>query len=469
MTSYQSFLQNKIIKPKDAGFIVTPDQIHPLLFDWQREIVSWALKVGKACLFEECGLGKTLQQIEWARHVASYTGGRVLICAPLAVAHQTVAEGVKIGVSIRYIRHQQEADTAPENVFITNYDMLKEFDGGAWHGVVLDESSILKSFTGQTKRLILTMFDSVPYKLACTATPAPNDHLELGNHAEFCAVMRSNEMIQRFFINDTMAAGSYRLKAHAEKDFWRWLTTWAVCISKPGDLGYSDDGFDLPPLNTIEHVVKVDHTRAFTSGRLFVSDTPSATEMWREKAATLRDRCEMARQIVGDDPDSSWILWCDLNEEADALKAIFSDAVEVRGSDTIRQKEERLQAFSDGVVKKIITKPDIAGFGLNWQHCHNQAFVGVTYSFEKTYQALRRSWRFGQTRPVNAHMIYAESEGNLMQTLRVKQLAHQQMQLGMNEAMRERGLGQQTQHNAAYLYKGSTAMQLPEWLYSRVL
>jgi DNA modification methylase len=442
---YSEFLARKLLTVPAAGFHVEASAIHPLLFDWQRECVLWALRLGKAALFEECGLGKTIQQIEWARHVAAHAGGKVLIVAPLAVAHQTVREGAKIGVEVRYCRSQQAADDASEQVIITNYDMLKEFDASHFVGVVLDESSILKSFTGATKRMILRMFEPTPYKLACTATPAPNDHLELGNHAEFLNVMASNEMISRWFINDTMAAGNYRLKGHAEADFWRWVTSWAVCISTPSDLGYPDGAFLLPELRMHSEVVDVDHSRAWDSGQLLLIDSPSATAMWAEKRATAADRCERAREIVGDSTEP-WIIWCDTNDEADRLKDLFPEAVEVRGSDTIKAKEERLTAFSEGRAQIIITKSDIAGFGLNWQHCHNQVFVGVTYSFEKTYQALRRSWRFGQTQPVDAYLIYAESEGNIAATLAEKREAHREMQRAMNAAMGEHGLARGLDH-----------------------
>ncbi|MDR3572837.1 MAG: DNA methyltransferase [Anaerolineaceae bacterium] len=447
MDEYQDFLQKKHINVKEAGFAINPDDIHPMLFDWQREIVIWALRIGKAALFEECGLGKTLQQIEWGRHVATRTHGKVLIVAPLAVAHQTISEGVKIGVPIRYVRHQDEVIAAPESILITNYDMLKEFDGSYFAGVVLDESSILKSYTGSTKRMILDMFESVPYKLACTATPAPNDHLELGNHAQFLDVMQSNEMIQRWFINDSMQAGNYRLKRHAEKDFWKWVTSWAVCISKPGDLGYPNDGFDIPELQLNEHIVKVDHTRAYDQGQLFMMESLSATGMWHEKKETMTDRCNKAKEVIGDSKEPV-IIWCDTNDEADYLMTLFPEAVEVRGSQSLAEKERKLTAFSSGAASQIITKSDIAGFGLNWQHCHIQAFVGVTYSFEKTYQALRRSWRFGQTKTVQAHLIYAESEGDIRKTLSVKQEAHKRMQRSMNEAMKENGLGVVTDHRS---------------------
>lgn len=313
--SYRLFLERKMVSINESGFDVQTTQVNRILFDWQREIVVWACRIGKAALFEETGSGKTLQFIEWSRLVSEHlkamdaTCQNILIVSPLAVAHQTIREGFKVGVQIVYIRHQSEVENyTGQQIFITNYDMLHEFDGQLWGAVVLDESGILKSFTGATKRMILEMFESVPFKLACTATPAPNDHLELGNHAQFLGMMQSNEMIQRWFINDSMQAGNYRLKKHAEADFWNWVTSWAVCISKPSDLGYSDDGFILPELVTENVIVKVDHSRAHEKGELFLTGAVSATDMWREKRATAQDRCKKAREIVGDSHDS-WIIW----------------------------------------------------------------------------------------------------------------------------------------------------------------
>lgn len=469
MNDYQAFLRSKINVASYAGFEVTAPNIHPLLFDWQSEIVRWSLRLGKAALFEECGTGKTLQQAEWSNHVQRHTGGRVLIAAPLAVAHQTIREGEKINLPIAYIRHQEEA--ARPGVYITNFDMLKEFDGSLWDGIVLDESSILKAYTGATKRMILEMFERTPYKLACTATPAPNDHLELGNHAQFLNIMQSNEMIQRWFINDSMQAGNYRLKKHAEQDYWRWVTSWAVCLSKPSDLGYPDScdrySFDMPALNIINETVAVDHHRAWEDGRLIVDGTLSATNMWKEKRATLTDRCNRAREIRERSPGDYWIIWCDTNDEADYLVELLPHAVEVRGSESIKAKEEKLTAFSEGRERTIITKPDIAAFGLNWQHCHNQIFVGATYSFEKIYQALRRSLRFGQTKKVNAYMISAESEGDIARSYERKQAGHKEMQQAMNRAMRENGLGRETDRREAKHQETNVEMKIPDWLYSQ--
>lgn len=465
--NYQDFLSHKLVNARSLGFDVAQSDIHPFLFDWQRDIVRWSLKKGRAALFEECGMGKTLQQLEWSRHVANHTHGKVLILAPLAVAHQTVREGQKIDLRVRYVRSQDEVNASTESVYIANYEMLEHFDNGQWQGLVLDESSILKAFTGKTKRALIQFAEPISYRLCNTATPAPNDHLEFGNHSEFLGIMDSNKMISRWFINDSMHAGDYRLKYHAEKDYWRWMTSWSVCLSKPSDLGemYPDDGFVMPEPIFHNHIVQVDHTRAFEQGQLFLTDKPSATEMWREKRETLEQRCNLAREIVGDSRDY-FILWCDTNAEADELKRLFPDALEVRGSDSIKEKERKLSAFSDGKVKQIITKPDIAGFGLNWQHCSNQIFVGVTYSFEKTYQALRRSWRFGQKHDVNAHLIYAETEGNIKKTLDEKRAKHQEMQRAMTEAQRENGLEGiiPSQRAKMFEYQPNKNMQIPSWL-----
>jgi len=459
---YETFLENKRVIPQAAGFDIPESAINPMLFDWQRQIVRWAVKQGRAALFEECGLGKTFQQVEWARIVAEHTGARVLILAPLAVAHQTVSEAARLGVAVRYARSQDQVNGMPERVIITNYDMLSAFDAEEWGGVVLDESSILKAYNGTTRKQITDAFANTPYRLACTATPAPNDHMELGNHAEFLGLIGRNEMLATWFKHDGGETSTWRLKRHGESDFWRWVTSWAVCVSKPSDIGFADDGFDLPPLVLHEHVVATDHSRAQEQGMLFVDGTISATAMYAERRHSLNARCDTAVSLVNATPDDPWIVWCDTNDEADYLRKALPSAVEVRGSDTFAAKEKRLSAFSDREVNQIITKPEIAGFGLNWQHCANMAFVGVTYSFEKTYQALRRSWRFGQTRPVNAHMIYAESEGNIRKALQDKQIAHVEMQTKMNHAMREHGLVQNAR--AKSVYQPKVGMALPLFL-----
>lgn len=441
MSDYQQFLASKHTAVRPVGVDVDAAAVHPALFPFQRDIVCWAVRLGRAALFEECGLGKTFQQLEWARLVAAETGGKVLILAPLAVAHQTISEAAKLDITLAYVRSQDEADAAGPLV-ITNYDMIKAFDASQFAGVVLDESSILKAFSGATKKRLITMFQHTPYRLACTATPSPNDVVELGNHAEFLGVMESHEMLARWFINDQGKAGSYRLKGHATADYWRWVTSWAVCISKPSDLGpqYDDGGFLLPPLELHETVVAVDYSRAHEHGRLFLDDTVSATAIWAEKRSTLAERVAAAAAIIRLEPEEPWIVWCDTNDEADALQRLLPDAIEVRGSQTLAEKERRLNAFTDGQSRIIITKAEIAGFGLNWQHCGRQVFAGVNFSFEKLYQSLRRSLRYGRHAPVVAHLIYSETEGNVRATLRAKQEAHTAMQQQMNAAMLEHGL-----------------------------
>jgi DNA modification methylase len=447
---YDTFIDSKRLRAATWGFAVDPETINEKLFPFQRDVVQWALSMGKAAIFAERGLGKTAIELTWADHVARHTGGKVLILTPLAVAHQHVREGVKFDVDAIYCRSQEAAESASQSVIIANYEMLSAFNPDYFAGIVLDESSILKAYTGKTKKQILDSFEHTPYKLAATATPAPNDHLELGNHAEFLNVMASNEMISRWFINNSMKAGDYRLKRHAAFKFWSWVTTWAVCLSVPSDLGeqYSDEGYILPPLNITQEIVDVDHTRAFETGRLVLDDSPSATGMWKEKRQTAEDRCKRAAEIVLSDNESTWIVWCDTNDEADLLQALLPEAVEVRGNHSIAEKERKLSAFSDGEARIIITKADIAGFGLNWQHCNNQVFAGMTHSFEKFYQALGRSYRFGQTKPVNAYVIYSESEGNIMESIKEKQAAFTEMQEQMNAAMRANGfsISGQRQH-----------------------
>lgn len=444
LPDYTEFLRTKHVNIKATGFDVNEADINPKLFKFQNAIVRWALRLGKSAIFAECGLGKTPMQLEWARLVSQNTGGQVIVLAPLAVAQQTIREGQKFGIDVVYCLEQSEVLDHP--IIVTNYERLKKFDASFFSGVVLDESSILKAYTGKTKQTIIESFRNTPYKLACTATPAPNDHLELGNHADFLDIMPSNQMISRWFINDTMSAGSYRLKKHAAKDFWRWLTSWAVCLSRPGDLGpdYEMDGFDLPPLQFHEYQVETaveTLERARADGRLFPDTNPSATGLHKVKRESLENRVKRVQDIVATiDQSESIIVWCDTNYEADALKKALPEATEVRGSHNLKIKEERLVAFTEGESRIIITKADIAGFGLNWQHCNHQTFVGLSYSFEKFYQAIRRSYRFGQEKPVNVHITYAPSEYNIVTTVKAKQEVFKEMQDNMNHAMSVHGL-----------------------------
>lgn len=441
---YTQFLKTKMARPTYSGFEVSPDAINPMAFKFQKDITLWALALGKAAIFAECGLGKTEIFLDWSKHVAAHTDGKVIILSPLAVAHQTVNEGIKFGVPIVYCKEQSEI--GDHSIIITNYERIDKFDMSEFSGVVLDESSVLKAFTGKTKMAIIESFTHTPYKLACTATPAPNDHEELGNHAAFLGVMPRAEMLTRWFIHDSAKTQDWRLKKHGASDFWRWLTSWAVCLSKPGDLGmqYEMSEFELPELNIQQYHINANeaaYERANSQGRLFPDVNPSSTKLHKVKRESLVDRVAMARKIFNDIPLNEQVsIWCDTNYEADALKKMFPEAIEVRGSHKLEEKEKRLNAFTTGAARVIISKPSIAGFGLNWQHHHEMIFVGVSYSFEKLYQALRRSHRFGQTQTVNAHIIYAETEGNVIVRLEDKQAKFVEMQAEMNKAMHENGL-----------------------------
>lgn len=466
LDEYRQFLAQKRVTASKAGFAPAAP-LHDRLFGFQRDIVSWALEQGKAAIFADTGLGKTAMQLEWARHVAAHTRGRVLILAPLAVAHQTIAEAALMGLDVAYVKSQGDADADDAHqVFITNYDRIDSFIGDAWHGVVLDESSILKAYTGKTKQALLATFARTPFRLACTATPAPNDYIELGNHAEFLGVMPSNEMLMRWFINDTMKAGGYRLKGHAEGAFWAWVASWAACVSKPSDLGHSDAGYDLPPLDVRQHHVAADVQRLMeTTGSFIAAAGVSATGLWKDKAETAPARVARTLQLVAAEPDEAWLLWVSTDAEADLLRAQLPAAltVEVRGSVRPEAKEAKLNAFTTGAARYLITKPRIAGFGMNWQHCARMVFVGITYSFEYLYQALRRCYRFGQQRPVQAHLIVAETEANVIATVQAKQAAHRAMQAKMTAAMRETGLlaGRGV---TLVKYDAPRVMTLPRWL-----
>jgi hypothetical protein len=377
------------------------------------------------------------------------------------VAAQTVKEGQRFGIEAHYAKTQAEVKPG---ITITNYDRLDGFDPSAFEGVVLDESSILKSYMGKTKRALVEKFSRARFRLCCTATPAPNDVMELGNHCEFLGVMDSHEMLTRWFLNDTMAAGHYRLKGHAEDDFWKWVASWAACVARPSDVvgldgqTYSDAGFELPGLEVHEHVVSAGGRAKV--GELFHDGKLTATTMHQEMRQTAAARAACAAELVLAEPTEPWTVWCNANYEADELKSRLPDAVEVRGDDTLDEKERKLALFSDGGARVIITKPSIAGFGLNWQHCARSAFVGLSYSYEQFYQALRRQYRFGQQRPVHAHIIGAKSEHGIRSTVARKQRDHARMQERMASASREA----RHEKRAVDSYNPSVRMALPAWL-----
>lgn len=432
--NYDDFLKSKLRRENAVG-IDPVSEILPALFDWQQRIVKVALARGRCALFEDCGLGKTVQQLEWARQIVEATGRSVMILAPLAVSPQTVREGAHFGIAIKHVR--QPEDMAAAGIYITNYERIDLFTDviPLLGGVVLDESSILKAFEGKTRRKLTALFAATPYKLCCTATPSPNDFTELGQHAEFLNICTPSQMLATWFINDTFDTGTWRLKKHAVEDFWQWVASWAVCISKPSDAGGDDAQFELPGLEIKEIRVESD-TLTAPVGELFaVSSALSATEMRKEKRKSISTRAARAAEIAMS-TDGPVIIWCDLNDEADALIDALpaADMVEVRGSDKPEHKERRLEMFTTGERRIIVTKASIAGYGLNWQHCHTIIFVGVTYSFEDFYQAVRRSYRFGQQSKVTVHAITTDADYSVFQVLRRKIHQHATMQEEMRAA-----------------------------------
>jgi superfamily II DNA or RNA helicase len=422
---YGDFLARKAIVDPATGLADVPT-LNASLFDFQRDITRWALKRGRAAIFADCGMGKTPMQLEWARHVP----GNVLILAPLAVAAQTVREGRKFGIGVHYARNQEQVH---KGITIANYEMLEHFDPAYFHGVVLDESSILKAYDGKTRTAIIEAFQATPYRLACTATPAPNDYMELGNHAEFLGVMSRVEMLSMFFVHDGGETQQWRLKGHAEAEFWKWLASWAVCIRKPSDLGYDDGEFVLPELVMHEITVKVDKP---TDGYLFPVEAATLQERLKERRSTITERVADCAAIVNETGEP-FLVWCNLNDESAELKAAIPGAVEVKGADSNEHKEAAMLGFSAGEPRVLVTKPSIAGFGMNWQHCAHMAFVGLSDSYEQFYQAVRRCWRFGQKKPVNVYVITAETEGAVVANIKRKERDAERMAQSMVEHMKD--------------------------------
>ena len=394
--------------------------MHTALFPHQRDIVRWALKKGRAAVFAGTGLGKTIMQLEWAKHVHTHSGGNVLILAPLAVASQTVREGQKIDLNINLCRQQSDVKSG---INITNYEMLHKFNPDEFEGIVLDESSILKSFDGKMRTEIIESFRNTPFRLACTATPAPNDYMELGNHSEFLGVMSRTEMLSMFFVHDGSDTSKWRLKGHAESKFWEWVASWAVLIQKPSDLGYDDGDYILPPLNIIDHVVKIDRP---LDGELFRAQAQTLQERQQARRETIEERVAKCTEIVNS-TDRPFLVWCDLNKESELLAKAIPDSVEVKGSDSPEFKERVMLDFAEEKIRVLVTKPSIAGFGMNWQHCADMAFVGLSDSFEQVYQAIRRCYRFGQKNQVNVHMIVSELEGAVAENIRRKEADFERM------------------------------------------
>lgn len=408
---YSKFLNTKQVTVPSAGF--EPGELSPMLYPFQEAIVRWALRRGKAALFEDCGLGKTPQQLEWANQVHRQTGGNVLIFAPMAVASQTQREGEKFGIPVNICVTQ---DDIRAGVNITNYEKLHHFTPDGLTGIVLDESSILKSYDGSTRRALNEFASGIPYRLACTATPAPNDLIELTNHAEFLGIMNGKEIIALFFTQDGNTTHQWRLKGHAREAFWRWMAEWSVAIRKPSDIGHDDNGFILPPLHMHERVVAGQRW----GGALFAIEAQTLQERRAARRSSLDDRVAAAAELVNGN-DEQWVVWCDLNAEGEKLAKAIDGAIEVAGRHSEEHKIDAMKGFVDGRYRVVISKPSIFGFGLNFQNCANMVFVGLSDSYEQQYQAVRRCWRFGQTRPVNAHVVTSEAEGAVVANIRRKE------------------------------------------------
>jgi len=457
MISYDKFLRRKQITDIETGFR-TRLSLNKALFPFQRDCVRWALKRGRACLFQDCGLGKTIQQLEWARHVHHHTKGNILILAPIAVARQTISEGRKFGIRVHICSSQSDVK---KGINITNYEKLHKFDTSAFTGVVLDESSILKSFSGKYRSQIIRAFSNTPYKLACTATPAPNDYMELGNHSEFLGIMTRMEMLSMFFINDSGDTGKWRLKGHAESEFWKWLCSWAVYLRKPSDLGYDDNGFILPKIHYHPHVVKVPQ---LGSGTLLFSDVSGILGRRRARRRSLDDRVGLATELVNKS-DEVWLLWCDLNEESRKLKEAINGAVEVKGSDSEQHKTKAMLDFASGKIKALISKPSICGFGMNFQICHNVVFVGLSDSYESFYQAVRRCWRFGQKHDVHVHIITSEAENVVVANVKRKEENANRMAAAMIQYMSDISKNNlKGAQREEIEYKAQMDMELPSWI-----
>lgn len=443
MKDYAKFLSDKAMFDEPSG-LPNPPKISGNLFDFQGDIVRWSLRRGRSAIFADCGLGKTAMQLEWAKHVP----GDVLILAPLAVAAQTVREGKKFGIPVN--RCQSQADVK-KGINIANYERLEGFDASKFTGVVLDESSILKSYDGKTRTLIIESFARTPYRLAATATPSPNDYMELGNHAEFLGVMTREEMLAMFFVHDGGETQKWRIKGHAEKDFWKWVCSWAVMVRKPSDLGYDDGKFKLPTLHMHEHTVRATNA---AEGELFAMPAATLKERIGARRATIADRVKNTANRVNTSKES-WIVWCNLNSESEMLRKLIPDSVEVKGSDSPEHKEKSMIDFADGKIRVLVSKSSIAGYGMNFQSCPNMDFVGLTDSFEDFYQAVRRCWRFGQKKPVHVHMVCADTEGAVLQNIKRKEHDAAEMAARMVENMKDL--------NAEALHDGATKRQKSEY------
>lgn len=462
-TNYQDFIARKLTIQPPTG--LTGDLSLPeSLFPFQADVTRWACKRGRSAVFAGTGLGKTAMSLSWAREVARHTQGDVLVLAPLAVARQTRGEGQRIGIDVTVCR---EVDDVQPGINVTNYDRLDRFTGRQWAGVVLGESSIIKHHDAKTFTALCEAFSSVAFKLCETATPAPNDHAELGQHAEFLGICTRQEMLSEFFTHDGGETQKWRLKRHAVKAFWRWVASWAAMLRKPSDLGYEDGGYALPPLTVREHVIAASVETYRAAGFLIPMEARGLNEQRKARKASLSDRVNACADVVNAEPDEPWIVWCDLNDESAALTQAIHGAVEVTGSMSAEEKEQAINDFIEGRSRVIVSKCSIMGWGLNFQHAARMAFVGVTHSWEAYYQAVRREWRFGQKREVIVHVFASEAEGGVVANLKRKEADAQRLGEELaretSEAVRAEIRGSVRTINE---YAPTKRMVIPAWLKS---
>ena len=423
-TQYLNFINKKKKFDNPVGLDIRLDELNPKLFDFQRYIVRWALKRGRAAVFANTGLGKAFMGLEWARKIHEKTDGDVIFVTPLAVGEQTMREANKFHIPASHVRSQ---DDIVRGVNITNYEMLHNFDLSKFVGVVLDESSCIKSFDGKTRAMMIDSFSKTPYRLAMSATPAPNDYMELGNQSEFLGILPYHEMLAAYFVHDSSETQKWRLKGHAQDIFWKWMCSWAVNIQKPSDLGFKDDGYILPPI--IYH-------DTFVETGIVGAEKLSFHDAIKYRKKTIEQRAAKVAEVVNAS-DQVWVVWCGLNEEGKSLLHKITGSVEIKGSDSWEHKEQTLLDFTNGKIKCLVTKPSIAGFGLNWQHCYNTAYCGINYSFEEEFQSIRRFYRFGQDKNVNVHLVLSDIERPILEVVRQKEARFQEMFEGMVKFMQE--------------------------------
>lgn len=454
MTKYLDFIKQKAKTDPATGLIDVPP-LNPMLHEHQADMVRWALRRGRAAIFADCGLGKGPMQMEWATKQPH----ECIIAAPLAVAHQFVREAEKFGIDLAYSKDQSQIT---KRITVTNYERLENFHIDQFGAVAIDESSIIKNSSGAYSTWMIDAFKNTPFRLCSSATPAPNDVMELGTQAEFLGVMTRGEMLAMYFTHDGGDTSKWRVKGHAQAAFWEWMASWAVMIRKPSDLGYSDEGFILPPLHMHEQCVKVDSP---TTGFLFAVEAQTLQERQHARRDSMPERVAACAEIVNAS-DKPFLVWCNLNDESDALKSSIHGAVEVRGSDTDDHKEKAIAGFLDGSIRVLVSKPKIMGLGLNFQHCADMAYVGLSDSYEQLYQSIRRCWRFGQTKPVNVHIITAETEGAVVSNIKRKERDAEETYDNMVAHMKD--LNAAALHGGVTRnktdYKPSVAMVIPEWM-----